>query len=158
MLPPRPPTVSKVQLDRNGLEILEARECFDLLGTVGIRRVALSVRALPVVLPVHFAVMDGKVVVRTVPGTKLDAALAGAVVAFEADDVTEDGEDGWSVMVQGQASLIDDESELEQARALGLRPWIGSSNDHFMSISADVVTGRRRPVLESAEDGVAAPR
>ena len=43
------------------------------------------------------------IVVRTVPGTKLNAALAGAVVAFQTDFSDMSTGDAWSVLVRGFA-------------------------------------------------------
>lgn len=60
--------------------------------------------ALPVVLPVAFALEDEGVVIRVRPGSQLDAALRASVVGFEADDVDPDGV-GWSVAVTGVACL-----------------------------------------------------
>ena len=51
------------------------------------------------VVPVNYAVLDGDIVIRTGSGTKLDAALTGAVVAFEIDSVDPIYHEGWSVMV-----------------------------------------------------------
>ena len=44
-------------------------------------------QALPAALPVNFALLDGEIVFRTATGSKLAAALAKAVVAFQADDI-----------------------------------------------------------------------
>ena len=60
-------------------------ECIALLGSVQVGRVGVTIDALPAVLPVNFVVWNGSIVFRTVPGTKLDAAAAGDVVAFEVD-------------------------------------------------------------------------
>lgn len=110
-------------------------------GTVG--RVALSQNALPVVLPVNYAVLDGDVVIRTGAGTKLDAALNGAVVAFEIDAVDPIYHEGWSVMVQGRAHEVVDSEELKRARALPLEPWAAGARDRFVRISAERMSGRR---------------
>jgi hypothetical protein len=149
-----------VALDTNGLEVLSRDECSQLLSTARVGRLGISVSALPVVLPVNFAVMDGYIVVRTGPGTKLDAALASSVVAFEVDAVDEGSESGWSVLVQGVATVIAEPAELTQARALRLRAWAGGSKDRFVKISTDIMSGRRlaperqsQPLGHAAADG-----
>ncbi len=76
-----------MELDRNGLEVLDERECRTLLEGVSIGRVGLSIRAMPVVLPVNFALLPDAVVVCTSPGSKLEAACNQAIVAFQADGV-----------------------------------------------------------------------
>ena len=78
------------------LSELTRDECMSLLATAVVGRVGLSVDALPVVLPVNFAVSDQDIVFRTVEGTKFHAAAAGAVVAFEADAYEPSGRSGWS--------------------------------------------------------------
>jgi nitroimidazol reductase NimA-like FMN-containing flavoprotein (pyridoxamine 5'-phosphate oxidase superfamily) len=77
-----------------------------LLASVSVGRVGLSIKALPAVLPVNFALLDGEVVFRTVEGTKFHAAAAGRVLAFEADGYETDGLSGWSVLVQGVSRVV----------------------------------------------------
>jgi uncharacterized protein len=130
-------------LDRNGLEILTRAECVELLHTKRIGRVALSMRALPVVLPVSYALLGSDIVVRTGPGSKLEAALTGAVVGFEVDDIDEATGTGWSVLVQGAASVLDDPAAIKAASQLQLRPWSRRATDRFVRITTVEVTGRR---------------
>ena len=79
---------------------LPRQECLGLLATVPIGRVGVTMNALPVVLPVNFAVFDGDIVFRTVDGTKFHAAVAGTVVAFEVDSYDSEGTSGWSVVIR----------------------------------------------------------
>jgi nitroimidazol reductase NimA-like FMN-containing flavoprotein (pyridoxamine 5'-phosphate oxidase superfamily) len=129
--------------DRNGLEILSREQCLLLLGQTHVGRVALSVGALPVVLPVNYTLFDGDIVVTTVAGSKLDAALANAVVAFEIDWSDPFSHRGWSVLVRGMATVITDQVQLDEARHLHLRPWATPAACHYVRIETDVVTGRR---------------
>jgi nitroimidazol reductase NimA-like FMN-containing flavoprotein (pyridoxamine 5'-phosphate oxidase superfamily) len=131
-----------VAQDRNGLEILEKEECLGLLSRPAVGRIALSVGALPVVLPVNFVLFDGDILIRTAPGTKLQAAAANAVVAFEVDQVDPIGHTGWSVMVQGVASEITDDATVARARRAPLTPWAGADGCH-LRIACQIVSGRR---------------
>jgi len=130
---------------RHGVEELEPAECLRLLATVPVGRVGVTIDALPAVLPVNFVVSDGAVVFRTVPGTKLDAATAGAVVAFEADSYgTPDQPGGWSVLVRGVARELTDPGDVEAARVLPLDSWAwDGAADRYVRIEPTVVTGRR---------------
>ncbi len=128
-----------VERDRNGFEILTHADCLRLLATVKVGRVGVSMDALPVILPVNFAVDGDSVVFRTNPGTKLDAAVAGCVVCFEADNADESGDAGWSVVVTGRAGVAGDTSRLEE---LGVPDLLAESG--WIRIPADVVSGRRR--------------
>src|SRR5262249_23502314 len=78
---------TKVTLDRNGMVVLTERGCLARLGGNGVGRVAVSVGALPAVLPVNYARRGRDVYFRTAAGTKLAAAVQNAVVAFEVDHV-----------------------------------------------------------------------
>lgn len=62
-------------------------------------------------------------VFRTDPGSKLDAATAGATVAFEVDADDERGRTGCSVVIRGQAAEVAELADLERLRVLPLYPW-----------------------------------
>jgi nitroimidazol reductase NimA-like FMN-containing flavoprotein (pyridoxamine 5'-phosphate oxidase superfamily) len=117
-------------------------ECRARLGRNGVGRLAVTVNALPAIFPVNYATLDGDVVFRTGPGTKLDAALAEAVVAFEIDDIDHLEHTGWSVMVVGVAHTITDPLERERAAALPLTAWAGGDRDRFVRLSTTVISGR----------------
>ncbi|MCD9625382.1 pyridoxamine 5'-phosphate oxidase family protein [Rhabdothermincola salaria] len=131
-----------MELDRNGLEVLGREDCLALLRTVPVGRLGLSMNALPVVLPVSFVVDRERLVVRTARGTKLDAALAGAVVAFEADDYDARTGDAWSVLVRGSTAVLGEPPE--QPPPVGDRAlWVGDTADQWVTISTELVSGRR---------------
>jgi uncharacterized protein len=132
-----------MRMEVQELQALSPQECERLLARTTVGRVGISMRALPVVLPVNYAMLDGDVVIRTGEGTKLDAALAGAVVAFEVDHVDPIYHEGWSVLLQGRAAEIADPHDIERARALPLRPWAPGTRDRYIRIPAEVISGRR---------------
>ena len=113
----------------HAIEELAPGECLRLLASVTVGRVGVTIDALPAVLPVNFVMSDGAVVFRTVPGTKLDAATAGAVVAFEADAYgTAESPGGWSVLVRGVARELTDplgagQGACASARVVGVGSW-----------------------------------
>lgn len=130
---------------RTSLEKLPIEDCMALLATVSVGRIGVSIAAVPAILPVNFALLHGQVVIRTVPGTKLDAAAHHHVVAFEADDFDHDGRWGWSVLIRGVASEITEPDALAEAAVLDLHPWVFSDDvaDRFMRIESTLVSGRR---------------
>jgi uncharacterized protein len=135
------------------LRHLSQEECVGLLGGEHLGRVAVSIGALPVILPVNYTVFDGALVLRTAPGTKLSAALIGAVVGFEIDSTDPHHASGWSVLVVGHAREIRDDATLERLRRLPLESWIADHRDHFVEIPIEHVSGRafgQVPGLESA--------
>lgn len=132
-----------MQLDRNGLEVLSRRECLRLLAQSRVGRVVVTDRALPAAFPVNFALLDEDVVFQTTTGSKLEAAEGEEVMAFEADEIDPVLHGGWSVLVQGLASVISDPDELDRARALHLEPWAPGGKFQFVRIRAELVSGRR---------------
>jgi nitroimidazol reductase NimA-like FMN-containing flavoprotein (pyridoxamine 5'-phosphate oxidase superfamily) len=132
-----------MQLDRNGLEVLPREECLHLLGTSRVGRVVVTDRALPAAFPVNFALLDDDVVFLTTAGSKLDAADEEEVMAFEVDEIEPALRSGWSVLVQGLASVLTDHDDLVRAQALGLESWTPGGNRQFVRISSELVSGRR---------------
>ena len=126
------------------LRELSRARCLELLATAGLGRVGVSLRALPVILPVRYAVIGGRVVFRTAPGSKLTAATRRSVVAFEADRQDPCGAWGWSVLVQGVASEISSATDLAEARSLLPADWPFLTEEvvRFISIEATFVSGR----------------
>ena len=108
------------QVDRNGLEVLSRGECLQLLGGATLGRIGITIQALPLILPVNFKLVGHAIVFRTGPGTKLDAATRGSVVAFEADEIEPFSHAGWSVVVTGVAQ------EVTRRDASLSSPWSGS--------------------------------
>lgn len=135
-------SVPFVEVDGNGLEILDRDECLWLLGSVPRARVAVSADALPCVLPVTCRIAGDQILFRTNPGTKLDAAAREAEVAFEVDDF-DAAHAGWSVLVRGIASELTEPGELEAARRLDLPRWAPRSGDRIVAVSIEPVSGRR---------------
>lgn len=132
--------------DRNGLEVLDRNECLRLLSSAGIGRIAITRQALPMIVPVNFLLDGVRLLIRTTPGTKLDAAAAGAVVAFEVDAIDPIGHAGWSVSVTGVAGVVSDEEDLARISGLPLARWappVPGIPEHVLAISTEIMTGRR---------------
>jgi uncharacterized protein len=130
-------------VDHVGLAVLSREECLRLVGTARIGRVGMTSAALPLVLPVNFALDGEEIVIRTAAGTKLDAALRNAVVAFEVDEIDPLYHSGWSVMVTGMAREMRSEEDLARARSLPLRPWAPGTRDAYIAIPVQLISGRR---------------
>jgi nitroimidazol reductase NimA-like FMN-containing flavoprotein (pyridoxamine 5'-phosphate oxidase superfamily) len=130
-------------LEGEGLEILSDDECMELLKIARIGRVGICVGAIPAIFPVNFAILDSEIIFRSGEGTKLDAALHNAVVAFQVDRIDAVYEEGWSVLVVGTASEVRDLDQLEEARQLGLRPWAEGRRHRFVYIQPEFMSGRR---------------
>jgi uncharacterized protein len=157
-VPPRPPKVvtfapargplaefriQRMEVDRNGLEVLDRDECLRLLGTATLGRIGVTSAALPTVLPVNFGFDGTRILISTGPGTKLAAATRNAVVAFEVDAIDADAHTGWSVVVQGVAREITDSNERADAQSHAPVRWAPGSDHHVVAISTEIVSGRR---------------
>ncbi|HVA03728.1 MAG TPA: pyridoxamine 5'-phosphate oxidase family protein [Acidimicrobiales bacterium] len=118
-------------------------ECLDLLDHARIGRVVLSVKCIPVALPVNACVIDGGVVFATDAGSKLDAAIQGTVVSVEFDDIDRIYHTGWSVLVTGVAEVLTDPGDIARARQLPIQPWAPGPHLFFVRVPSTVVSGRR---------------
>jgi len=97
----------------------------------------------PVIFPVNYAVDGSSIVSRTDPGTKFHAAVHKAFVAFEVDWVEPDWQIGWSVVVRGQARLVEDPDELRRLSRLPLVPWAEGKKGNYVRIDTQLLSGRR---------------
>ena len=134
-----------LRTDRNGMTVLTIDECMRLLNSAvpRIGRVAFVDDGRPVILPVNYVYHQGSVVFRTDAGSKLDAAAAGAQVAFEVDAIDPLWQEGWSVLVQGRAEFVADPEEIERLDGLPLRPWLAGDRPFFVRSMSREISGRR---------------
>ena len=123
--------------------MLSWAQCLRLMRRRTIGRVVLSVDSLPAAFPVNYGFLDDDVVFRTAPGSKLTAALEGAVVAFQVDRSDPVLQSGWSVLVRGRADVLSDPEDLIRAGRLGLRPTAPGERPFFVRIRSEMVSGRR---------------
>jgi nitroimidazol reductase NimA-like FMN-containing flavoprotein (pyridoxamine 5'-phosphate oxidase superfamily) len=123
---------------------IETEECWRLLRSAEFGRVAVTMGAMPVILPVFYVVVDESVVFHTTAGTKMRAATSQTVVAFEADQFDPDKDEGWSVLLQGVAREVTDAGELNRVRGLSMRRLSGRGRvERFVAVPAATISGRR---------------
>ena len=85
--------------------VLSERECWRLLATVSVGRLALSVRALPVIVPVQYY-LDGRRLAVCLGHRELpERSLSDTVIAFAVDSIDPVTRSGWSVQVQGRSVI-----------------------------------------------------
>ena len=80
-------------------------ECWELLGSRPVGRVAFDDGEGPNILPVNHVAAERRIRFRVSPYGSLGRELGGRMVAFEVDDSDEIHHSGWSVVVRGRASL-----------------------------------------------------
>jgi len=122
------------------LEALEVPECLELLATEEVGRLGVVEGGRPEIFPINFVVDGNGILFRTATGTKLDAALGGAV-AFEVDHLDRATRSGWSVVIHGRAALYTrfDSAAMQHADRL----WWASPKEHLVRITPEVISGRR---------------
>lgn len=132
-----------LEVDRNGLVMLDRAECLRLLSNATLGRIGLTTGALPAVLPVNFWFDGERILIRTGSGTKLAAATQDSVVAFEVDDIDPLWHAGWSVMVTGVAHHVVDPQDLERITTMPVARWAPRGGGHIVSITPELISGRR---------------
>jgi nitroimidazol reductase NimA-like FMN-containing flavoprotein (pyridoxamine 5'-phosphate oxidase superfamily) len=107
-------------------------------------------RTGPEIFPVNYLPEDGSLIVRTGPGTKLDALLEGGAVALEADGLNPYGTIAWSVVVKGLPEAVTD-TELDKDKVdQNLSPWEPGAKDQLFRITPTEITGRQFAINPSA--------
>jgi nitroimidazol reductase NimA-like FMN-containing flavoprotein (pyridoxamine 5'-phosphate oxidase superfamily) len=129
--------------DRHGLEVIGLDECLTLLASRPYGRLAYLDAGAPAIVPVNHLVDGSTVVLRSLDGGKLGAAIFERPVAFELDDLDFTTRTGWSVLVRGRAEVI------EADEAVAYDKWLDSwavregARTTWVRILADEVSGRR---------------
>ena len=123
------------------LRELTEQECRELLQDQKVGRVAWSDPDGPVVLPVNYRFVDGRVFFRTSPHSELARHFSPGRAAFQIDYVDEFLQSGWSVLVRGRAELLEwDELPGDDDRP---EPWAEGIRNVYVRITPDRITGRR---------------
>ena len=134
------------------MDELSEPECSDLLAAHHFGRIGVVSGGTQLIFPVNYVYDDGRIAVRTDPGTKLSAAAQGQV-AFEIDEIDEAARSGWSVLVTGVGyevtDAIDDESE--ELRRFPVDTWTPGQRSHWIRIEPQRISGRRLRPTDSPE-------
>jgi nitroimidazol reductase NimA-like FMN-containing flavoprotein (pyridoxamine 5'-phosphate oxidase superfamily) len=126
-----------------GLEFVDQPEAMRLLAGGDVGRVGLTIGALPAIFPVNYRLVDGCILFRSSPGSKLSAAARGAIVAFEVDDYSAADRSGWSVLVVGPSAVVDDVDMRFTALEAGLSPYVDGPRGAVIRIDPTFVSARR---------------
>ena len=123
------------------VELLDERECWELLELAPLGRLALAVAGEIDIFPINFVVADGALWFRTAPGTKLLELTVNPDVALEIDGWDE-GE-AFSVVAKGVAERLEKLAEIDEAEHLPLAPWLPSEKYRWVRIRVHHLSGRR---------------
>ncbi len=122
---------------------MDRGESIRLLASAQVGRLIFTVGALPAVRVMNFATADGLIVLRTAADTTVARQVHDAIVAFEADDLDVATSSGWSVTVTGRATLVTEPGLTARYQSLPLVPWAPGQRDRFVTITTELVEGRR---------------
>ncbi|HEY5222426.1 MAG TPA: pyridoxamine 5'-phosphate oxidase family protein [Microbacteriaceae bacterium] len=120
---------------------LSDEECWKLLRTQTLGRVATSAGGMVDIFPVNYYADGSSILFRTAPGDKLVELTINENVTFEVDAYTE--LIAWSVIAKGTARALDRQSEVDDAEKLPLNSWIPTLKSVYVRITPQSLTGRR---------------
>jgi Pyridoxamine 5'-phosphate oxidase len=86
-------------------ELIPEHRCWELLATVSVGRLALSVRALPMILPVQYYLDGHRLAICLGHHQIPERSLNDVIIAFAADEIDPVTRSGWSVQVQGRSVI-----------------------------------------------------
>jgi nitroimidazol reductase NimA-like FMN-containing flavoprotein (pyridoxamine 5'-phosphate oxidase superfamily) len=137
------PTGLESRSDR--FERLSPAECWELLTSKSVGRIAYCKANGPVVLPVNYTIRDQSIVFRTAAGGLLHDAMKSAQAAFQVDEIDDFLQAGWSVLLVGTAQWVSDTEQLtdlwwDQHQP---DPWAGGNRNAFVRLLPSEITGRR---------------
>jgi uncharacterized protein len=126
----------------NEVERLTHEQCWDLLGSTTVGRLAVIVDGHPDIFPLNYVVEGQSALFRSGQGTKLYGSLNSSPVALEADGYDAATEQAWSVVLRGRAERVkhvgaDLVSTLEPV------PWHEGVKDYYVRVHPLNVSGRR---------------
>jgi len=131
-----------MKFDLRRQQVLGRDACLGLLGGPTLGRIALSVRALPTILPVPYHFDGQHILVGTSHDSTVLRAAAGSIVAFETGRFDARPEDWWTVSVTGPARLTEEPAHIA---ALGRSPAAQWLSEPFavLAVEPTVVSGCR---------------
>jgi nitroimidazol reductase NimA-like FMN-containing flavoprotein (pyridoxamine 5'-phosphate oxidase superfamily) len=127
----------------HGFTALDESACWDLLPGAKVGRLAWTdPDGRIMVVPVNFGLDGHTVVIRTGETALLDAARSRSRCGFQAEDLEPGLRGGWTVLVDGQLTTVDDEATVKR---LGQRvdPWLREPRPHVLLLTVTQVTGRK---------------
>jgi len=87
-------------------DLIPEEECWELLATASVGRLALSVKVLPTILPVQYY-LDGHTLAVCLGHHEVtERSLHDAIIAFAADAIDPVTRSGWSVQIQGRSVIL----------------------------------------------------
>jgi uncharacterized protein len=129
--------------DRRGLKVLTYDECLERVAEAPLGRVAFEHEGDVIIMPVNHVVDGMAIAFRTTWGSKLQVAADSGRIAFEVDGHDTTSQTGWSVLVQGSATLVYEAADRDRLDRLGRSSWAPEVENMFwVRVLPESVTGR----------------
>lgn len=128
--------MSQSDIQPGRLAVLSDGECWDLLRSQPVGRIAWSGIQGVSVVPVNYVVVDEAIILRTTPYSLLARDSADREVAFQVDQLDLERHEGWSILARGRTRREDRSTEHPQ-------PWVTGSRVLGLRIDVQSVSGRR---------------
>jgi len=122
--------------------VLSEAQCQDLLASETFGRISLTMRALPVIMPVTYGYLGGSVILGMSDGPARRAVAGGNVIALSVDS-GHPQDMFWTVLAIGRATEITDLAQTTEFQRMGLTDLTGTPAAHYLQLQPDIITGYR---------------
>ncbi|CCH79508.1 conserved hypothetical protein [Nostocoides japonicum T1-X7] len=127
--------------DETAVRALDDTECWELLRGEEFARLAFHLAGEVHIVPLNYATDGGRLFFRTAEGSKLLGVTMNDDVALEIDHFDDEAEKAWSVVVRGNATVLEG-SAADVVEELPLRPWVPTAKYVVVAITPGEITGR----------------
>lgn len=128
---------------RHVTEELSEERCWELLCSRDTGRFGFNYKNRVMILPVSYLVHNRAIYFRTSAAGTIGDAVPRLNSSFEIDEARFDRSEGWSVLVSGPSSHVEEPELLTYLWGHVMKePWAGGVRNDFIRIHAAVVTGR----------------
>ena len=122
---------------------LGRQQCYELLATQEVGRVAWQAADALQILPVTYALFEGAIYFRTSPHSIVSELARPTEVAFEVDELDQERRTGWSVVVHGRsASVVPPENLSQRWELESLMPWAAGLRTLLVRVVPFGISGR----------------
>jgi nitroimidazol reductase NimA-like FMN-containing flavoprotein (pyridoxamine 5'-phosphate oxidase superfamily) len=122
---------------------LDAEACRRRLASARSGRLAVVIDGEPLVEPVTFRLLGDALIIPCGEDAVLAAAVSGQPSALEIDRRPAGGQDGYSLLVQGRLSVVDDADEVERLEGVWFLPRPVTSRKVYARLEPHRIAGDR---------------
>jgi hypothetical protein len=120
---------------------LTSEECWQLLASGAVGRIAWVTLGRPIVIPVNFTVEGTTIYIHTSPYSAMVREIDDSQVAFQVDNIDAGSRSGWTVVAQGRAELRYPDAMNPRTPAVDV--WPAGTKGATVAIDVDGISGRR---------------